>query len=268
MIKLLREYKKHSTYKLHKDLIPYVKKLEDIEGTNKENEFKIPNSSKSLDILEKISDRLKKTKLQKIKNLKPTYEDMEQGTDKWKISRLKHVTSTAPRGNKAIETHALRLAIIEKYGLEEEMYLESEMTSVELMQRGTKYEPLIRDMINHDLNEDFKPIIAKNGLYMSSLDGLNSKRDLILEIKTIKVIDFFKYKIGLESPIDKHKEQLIHQQGVTGIRNTILVCYSPILDEYQTFNFTATDSEILELFDTENSLREKKSEYIGRLDYE
>jgi len=268
MIKLLREYKNHSTYRVHKDLIPYVNKIEDVETTSKDSEFKIPNDSKSIGILEKISDKLKVAKLKKLKNRKPAYEDMEQGTDKWKISRLKHVTSTAPRGNKAIETHALRLAIIEKYGLEEEMYLESEMSSTELMNRGTKYEPLIRDMINHDLKEDFKPIIAKNGLYMASLDGLNSKRDLILEIKTIKVIDFFKYKIGVESPIDKHREQLIHQQGVTGIRNTILVCYSPILDTYQIWNFRATDSEILELFDTENSLREKKNEYIGRLDYE
>jgi len=268
MIKLVREYKNHSTYRVHKDLIPYVEKLEDIEATAKSNEVKIPNDSKSIGILKKISDKLKVAKLQRLKSRKPAYVNMKQGNEAWKIERTKYVTSTASKGTKAIETHALRLAIIEKYGLQEEMYLEDQMTSVELMRRGTEFEPMIRDMINHKVNEDFKPIIAKNGLYMSSLDGLNSKRDTILEIKTIKVIDFFKYQIGVESPIDKHREQLIHQQGVTGIRNTILVCYSPILDEYQTFNFTATDSEILELFDTENSLREKKNEYIGRLDYE
>jgi len=265
MIKLLREYKKHSTYRIHKDLIPYAEKLEDIEGTNKENEFKIPNSSKSLEILEKISDRLKKTKLQKIKNLKPTYDNMKQDSEAWKIERTKYVTSTAPRGGETIENHALRLAVIERYGLEEEMYLETQMSSVELMHRGTEFEPLIRDKINHELNEDFKPIIAKNGLYMSSLDGLNSKKDLILEIKTIKVIDFFKYKIGVESPIDKHRKQLVHQQGVTGIKDTILVCYSPILGEYQTFDFTATDSELIELFDTEENLREKKNYYMEEL---
>jgi len=271
MIKLLREYKKHSTYRMHEGLIPYVKKIKDIEETSKYNEFKIPNDSKSLEVLEKISDKLKVAKLKKLKNRKPTYDNMNQGNEAWKIERTKFVTSTAStasRGNKAIETHALRLAVIEKFGLQEELYLESQMSSVELMNRGTKYEPLIRDMINHDLNENFKPIIAKNGLYMSSLDGLNSKRDLILEIKTIKVIDFFKYQTGLESPIDKHREQLVHQQGVTGIKDTILVCYSPILDTYQIHNFRATDSELIELFDTEDSLREKKSYYMEELDCE
>jgi len=265
MIKLLREYKKHSTYKIHKDLIPYVEKLEDIEATAKSNEFKIPNGSKSLEVLERISDKLKVAKLKKIKNRKPTYVNMKQDNEAWKIERTKYVTSTASRGNKAIEEHALRLAIIEKYGLEEEMYLESQMSSVELMHRGTEFEPLVRDMVNHRLNEDFKPIIAKNGLYMASLDGLNSKRDLILEIKTVKVIDFFKYQVGLESPVDKHREQLIHQQGVTGIKDTILVCYSPIFSEYQIWNFRATDSELIELFDTEQSLREKKSYYMEEL---
>jgi len=142
------------------------------------------------------------------------------------------------------------------------------MTAVDLMRRGTEFEPLIRDMINNDLNEDFTPIIAKNGLYMSSLDGLNSKRDLILEIKTIKVIDFFKYQVNIESAIDKHREQLVHQQGVTGIKDTILVCYSPILDMYQMFNFRASDDELIELFDIEKNLREKKDYYIEELDNE
>jgi hypothetical protein len=268
MIKLLREYKNHAIYRVHKDLIPYAERLEDVEGTSKNNEIKIKHDSNSLSILEKISDKLKISKLQNIKTRKPAYDNMSQDSQEWKIERTKYVTSTAPRGAKAIDSHALRMAIIEKYGLQEEMYLESEMSSIELMRRGTEFEPLVRDMINNDLKEDFKPIIAKNGLYMSSLDGLNSKRTTILEIKTIKVIDFFKYKTGLESPIDKHREQLVHQQGVTGIKDTILVCYSPILDTYQIWNFRASDSELIELFDTEESLREKKEYYLEELDCE
>jgi len=268
MIKLVREYKNHSTYIVHKDLIPYAEKLEDIEPTSRKNEIKINNNSESIRILENISDKLKIAKLKKLKNRKPTYDNMKQDNEAWKIERTKYVTSTAPRGGEAIENHALRLAVIGKYGLEEEMYLEAQMSSVELMHRGTEFEPLIRDKINHELNEDFKPIIAKNGLYMSSLDGLNSKRDMILEIKTIKVIDFFKYQTGLESPIDKHRDQLIHQQGVTGIKDTILVCYSPIFNEYQIWNFRATDSELIELFDTEDSLRKKRDYYLEELDCE
>jgi len=270
MIKLVRQYKNHATYRVHKDLISYAQKLEDVEATNKDNEFKIINDSASINILETISEKIKATKAKEARKrgAKVSYSHMEQGNDKWLIERTKYITSTAPRGAKAIDEHALRMAIIEKYGLEEELHLESRMAPMELMRRGNEFEPLIRDMINNDLNEDFKPIIAKNGLYMSSLDGLNSKRDLILEIKTIKVIDFFKYQVNIESAIDKHREQLVHQQGVTGIKDTILVCYSPILDMYQMFNFRASDDELVKLFDTEKNLREKKDYYIEELDNE
>jgi len=127
MIKLMRQYKNHALYRVHKDLISYAQKLEDVEATNKDNEFKIINDSASINILETISDRLKVLKFSKVRKrgAKVSYSHMEQGSNKWLIERTKYITSTASRGEKAIDEHALRMAIIEKYGLEEELYLES-----------------------------------------------------------------------------------------------------------------------------------------------
>jgi len=264
---LVRENKRDSVYRVSDEVLVYAKKMNlDII---RDNQIKIKHDDKkTLGILLSISNKVKDMKIDNIKNRRVVFDtETEQGSDEWLMDRMHFVTSTASRKTDAsLDDHAFRLAVLEKFPIEEELLHEDRLTSKELMERGNEYEPLIRNMVNEQLNEDFTPIIAKKGVFLASLDGFNSSKDTILEIKTVKVIDFIRYKIDQDRAIEKYKSQLIQQQGVVGVRHTILALYSPIIDELLLVDFYATDDDIIALFDVENKIIEKKKEYINKLE--
>jgi len=248
-MELIRENKNDSVYKVSDEVLEYAKKI-DLEIL-KGNQVKIKHDDKdSLRILSDINSKVKEIKMDNIKNKKVTYDTgIEQGSDEWLMNRMHFVTSTASRKTDAsLDEHAFRMAVLDMFPIEEELLLEDKMANIELMERGNRYEPLIRDMVNEQLSEDFTPIIAKKGIFLASLDGLNSTKDTILEIKTVKVIDFIRYKIDNDRAINRYKTQLIHQQGVTGITHTILALYSPIIGELLLIDFNASNDVIITFF--------------------
>ena len=257
-MELVRENKEDSVYSVIDEVLDFAVML----GANvlSNGHIKIKHTDK--DIGEKILQREREIiseRLAEINSKEPKTIDLEQGTDKWKEERYKFVTSTQSiKTYETISDHALRLAVIEKYDIAEELLLEDRMSSVELMKRGNDLEPVVRDYYITSTGVEVLPTVLSKGIFLSSLDGYNKEKGKILEIKIIKALDYYRYKVNPSLLLEKHRTQLEIQQYVTGARDTTLIAYSPLLDEFITLDFTINDSALVKLDDINNTITKEK----------
>lgn len=142
-------------------------------------------------------------------------DNIEQGSQEWLSLRKNHITATD--ASVILDVNPWKNI---KNLYEEKTSLNFKSFQNEAMKRGVELEPLIRDSFNKERHSDFKPVVLihENQWAMASLDGMNSKGEL-LEIKCNGEKNHQLAVDGIIPPY--YYAQIQHQLWVSGSE----VCY-------------------------------------------
>ena len=108
---------------------------------------------------------------------------LTQGTPEWHVHRRNHLNASDAPAMLNESPYKTRAQLLKEYalGITEEI----DAATQKRFDQGHEFEPLARQKLEAELQEDLYPCVAVDGKLSASFDGITMMEDLIFEHKTI-----------------------------------------------------------------------------------